>query len=277
MGDPREVLTRPAPPPDTTLRYGSGADHVVDVRWPSDAHAGRHAAPLVVVVHGGFWRAEFDRAHAGPQSAALAEAGYAVATVDYRRVGQQGGGWPGTFDDVAALCDSVPALVAEAADGRVAEGRVVLVGHSAGGHLSLWAAARHRLPATSPWHRPGPLPVAGVVSLAGVCDLRAADRLRLGDDATRALLGGDRKTQPERYAEADPAGLLPLGVPLALVHGSEDQQVPVEISRSFAEQARAAGDHVELTELTGTGHFELIDPLSKAWPAVLAAVRSVLP
>jgi acetyl esterase/lipase len=266
--DPREVLTRPAPPADLTLRYGPGPDHVLDVRLP----AGRGARPLVVVLHGGFWMAEWDRAHAGPQSAGLAAAGYVVATPEYRRVGQDGGGWPGTFDDVARVVDALPALVGDALADRVDLGRTVLVGHSAGGHLALWAAARHRLPAASRWHRPEPPAVRGVVSLAGVTDLAMADRLHLGGDATRLLLGGPADERPERYAEADPAARLPLGVPVSLVHGTADEQVPVELSRRFAARAAAAGDPVGLTEIAGVGHFEVIDPLSSAWDAVLAAV-----
>lgn len=270
MPDASEVLTRPAPPPDLTLRYGPDAEHVVDVRLPP----GDGPAPLVVVVHGGFWRAAYDRAHAGPQSVALAAAGYAVATVEYRRVGTPGGGWPGTLDDVALLTDTVPGLVAEATDRRADAARVALVGHSAGGHLALWAAARHRLPASSRWHRAAALPVRGVVSLAGVGDLALADELHLGDDATRALLGGSAAEQPQRYAEANPAALLPAGAAI-LVHGTADQQVPVEVSRCYVERARTSGAPVQLRELAGTAHFELIDPLTRAWPVVLDAVAEL--
>lgn len=270
MGDAHEVLTRPAPAPDLTLRYGPEADHLVDVRLPP----GDGPAPLVVVVHGGFWRAAYDRAHAGPQSVALAAAGHVVATVEYRRVGMPGGGWPGTLDDVALLTDTVPGLVAEATDHRADAARVVLVGHSAGGHLALWAASRHRLPGTSPWRRAAPLPVRGVVSLAGVSDLALADELHLGDDATRAFLGGSAAEEPQRYAEANPAVLLPSGAAI-LVHGTADQQVPVEVSRWYVEKAQTLGAPVRLKELAGTGHFELIDPTTRAWPVVLDAVAEL--
>jgi acetyl esterase/lipase len=259
--------------PDLTLSYGALPEHVVDLRLPVAA-AG--PAALVVVVHGGFWKAEWDRAHAAEQSAGLAATGHVVATVEYRRVRMAGGGWPGTLDDVAMLTDTVPALVAAALPGRVDEARTVLVGHSAGGHLVTWAASRHRLPSSSPWHRAEPLPV-GVVSLAGVLDLTLAHRLGLGGGATEALLSGGPDDRPERYAVADPARLLPTGVPTVAVHGSRDEEVPLELSRSYAAAAAAAGQHVALHELPGVDHMALIDPTSSAWPTVLAAVDEALP
>ena len=258
---------------DLTLSYGPLPEHVVDVRLPAD---GSGPAALVVVVHGGFWKAEWDRAHAGPQSTGLAAAGHVVATVEYRRVRMAGGGWPGTLDDVALLTDTVPALVAAALPGRVDPARAVLIGHSAGGHLVAWAASRHRLPTSSPWHRPEPLPV-GVVSLAGVLDLGLAAALGLGGGATQALLGGERLERPERYAVADPARLLPTGVPTVLVHGSLDEEVPLEVSRSYAAAAAAAGQRVALHELPGADHMALIEPASPAWATVLAAITEAMP
>ena len=267
------MLSRKARRPDRTLSYGPLPEHVVDVRLPP----GDDPAPLVVVVHGGFWGAEWDRAHTGPQSEALADTGYVVATVEYRRVGMAGGGWPGTFDDLALVADVVPDLVA-AETGRVASPstgpvRPVVVGHSAGGHLALWQASRHRLPSSSTWHRSSPTPLAGVVALAGMGDLVDADARGLGDHAAGALLGGSAARHPDRYDLASPQRWLPLGVRTVLVHGAVDAAVPLECSRTYARKATAAGDDVALVELDGVGHFELIDPLSTAWPAVLAAVR----
>lgn len=270
----RDVLSRSARPPDLTLSYGSLPEQVVDVRMPG----GDAPATLVVVVHGGFWGAEWDRSHAGPLSEALADAGYVVATVEYRRAGMPGGGWPGTFDDLAAVADEVPGLVA-AATGRVAspDAGPVLVGHSAGGHLALWLGSRHRLPGSSPWHRSRPTPLAGVVSLAGMGDLVDAERRGLGGHAARGLLGGAPGEHPDRYAVASPVRWLPLGVPAVLVHGAADPAVPVACSRAYARRATGAGDDVELLELDGLGHFELIDPLSAAWATVLSAVRRLVP
>lgn len=268
-----DVLSRPAPPPDRTVRYGDEPDQVVDLRLPPPGAGPR---PLVVVVHGGFWRAAYDRTHAGPQASALAATGYVVAVPEYRRVGQTGGGWPGTLDDTATWSDQVVDLaVGELGTDVVDRGRVVYVGHSAGGHLALWAAARHRLPESSPWRRAAPLAVRGVVSLSGVSDLRLAADLGLGSVATQDLLGGGPDDVPDRYEVCDPAGLVPTGRRAVLVHGVADSEVPVEVSRRFAARAQVAGDDVRLVELDRTGHYDLIDPLSDAWPAVVDAVAGV--
>jgi acetyl esterase/lipase len=231
-------------------------------------------APLVILLHGGFWRSAIDVRHIGPLACALAAAGFAVATQEYRRTGQAGGGWPGTFDDIALAVDALPGRVAAAAGGgRVDTGRVVVAGHSAGGHLALWTAGRARLAAGDRWHRAGAGAIAGVVSLAGVCDLAACYRLGLDDGAAGDLMGGGPDDVPGRYAAGDPMGLVPTGMRAWLVHGTVDERVPDSFSRAYADRARAAGDEVTLELLPGTGHFEVIDPLSAAWPAVLRAVR----
>ena len=271
-------MSRPGPPPDITLRYGPADEHVADVRLPRPVPGTTAArpAPLVIFLHGGFWRAAYDRAHTAPLAAALAGAGYAVCTPEYRRVGEPGGGWPGTFDDVAAAVDLLPELVeTAAAPGCVTSGPLVLAGHSAGGHLALWAAARHRLPPSSRWHTSAPGPYLGVVGLAAVSDLVACHELQLGGRAADALIGGGPGRYPDRYALADPARLLPLGIPVRLVHGTRDDRVPCQMSRDYAASAAAAGDGVVLDELIGCGHFEVIDPLSAGWPAVLAAFQAV--
>jgi len=275
-----DVLSRPAPPPDETLRYGAGPERVASVWWPRTGD--RRSAATVLFLHGGFWRAAWDRTHAGPLAAGLAEAGFTVCLPEYRRSGQEsvGGGWPGTFDDVAAAVDRLPELLGDRGGAPAAAG-VVLAGHSAGGHLSLWAAARSRLPAGSRWHSSGAPPVRAVVALAAVSDLTACSDEGLGNGAADALMGGSPAAHPDRYALADPARLLPTGVPLGLLHGSRDDRVPAAMSRDFAARARAAGDTVAAEELEGCDHFDLIDPRSAAWPAVLgalaAATRSTTP
>jgi dipeptidyl aminopeptidase/acylaminoacyl peptidase len=155
----------------------------------------------------------------------------------------------------------LPDLLGEELGQRADLDRVVLVGHSAGGHLALWAASRRAVP---------------VVSLAGVCDLGLAAQLRLSDGATQDLIGGEPEDHPDRYAAADPAALVPLQSPAVLVHGRADQNVPVELSRAYAERAAAAGADVRLVELPDAGHFDVIDPLSTAWPRVIEAIESML-
>jgi acetyl esterase/lipase len=294
--DPRDVLTRPAPPPDHVLRYGPEPDQVADVRLPPGLGVGAagRAPALVLLLHGGFWRAAYDRTHLGSLAAALAAENFVVCTPEFRRTGQQGGGWPGTFDDVAAAVDRLPELLRSAVEGSAVPEAVILAGHSAGGHLALWSAGRHRLSPDSPWYRvPGVTAaapdgaggassaevagaeVAGVVALAPVSDLAACYRAGLDQDAAGELLGGGPEEQPSRYAVADPARLVPLGVPVHIVHGTADDRVPFAMSRSFAELARAAGDSVTLDVLAGGGHFGVIDPASAAWPAVLAAFHAV--
>jgi acetyl esterase/lipase len=257
------VFTRPAAPPDRVIRYGDHADQVIDVRREG---AGPDA-PVVVLLHGGFWQAAYDRRHTRPMADDLARRGYVVCTPEYRRLGQPGGGYPGTFDDVAAAVDAVLA-------DPPAGGPVVLAGHSAGGHLAMWAALRHRLPAASRWYAGPPARgsarrhVHGCVALAPVADLGGAIATGLGDGACRDLIGG----RLDRLAETDPMCLLPYGCGrLVIVHGAEDRVVPVDIARRFA----AREPSTTFVELRDTGHFGLIDPLSRAWPSVVDAIGSV--
>jgi acetyl esterase/lipase len=275
--DPREILTRPAPPPELVLSYGPDDEHIADLRLPAPrGSTGRDrgpGAPLVVLLHGGFWRAAYDRVHAGPLAAALAQAGYAVCVPEYRRTGQAGGGWPGTFDDVAAAVDTLPGLAAAASAGQVDPEAVLLAGHSAGGHLALWAASRNRLPSGSAWHCTAS--VGGVVALAAVSDLAACAEQDLGRGAAALLMGGDPDRYPGRYAQADPAHLLPATAPVRLVHGELDDVVPSAMSLEYAERAAIAGGDVACDVLPGFGHFEVIDPLSGAWSRVLSAFRSL--
>ncbi|HEX5596126.1 MAG TPA: alpha/beta fold hydrolase [Micromonosporaceae bacterium] len=261
--DPRAVLTRPAPAPDITLRYGDHPDQIADLRVPAVEPEGS-ARPLVIVVHGGFWRSEYDRSHTGPLAADLAARGWPVAQLEYRRTGQSGGGWTGTFDDVAAGVTALPALVAEVL-GRsdASDDPPILLGHSAGGQLALWCAAE--LPAR----------VRAVVALAPVADLAEAYRLNLDDGAVAALLGGGPEAVPERYAKTNPAQRVPMPVRSVIIHGGQDLQVPVEMSRRYAAAATAAGSDVSYVELPEIEHFGLIDPESPAWAKVTAALHSL--
>lgn len=240
------------PPPDAVLRYAPHDDGLVDVHLPT----GRGDAParLVVLLHGGFWRQAHDRRHTRPLAAALAAEGFVVATPEYRRVGGAGG-WPGTAADVDTALATIPGLLVGL--GIPTRGTTV-VGHSAGGHLALWLATR-------------PHPLDRVVGLAAVGDLRAAARDRLGDGATQALLGGEPEEVPGRYDEADPMTRLRErpGCEVRLVHGTLDDLVPPTASRALAR----AHPWVDLREVEGAEHFDVINPASAAWPAVLEAVR----
>ena len=260
----------PAPDPDPDdgdgrLRYGPARSQFGELTVPDGP--GPH--PVAVAVHGGFWAAAYGLDHLRPFCAGLAAAGWAVWCPEYRRVGEPDGGWPNTLRDVGAAADHLRALAAEY---RLDLGRVAAVGHSAGGHLALWLAARRTFPPDHPLAAPDPVPVRGAVALAGVCDLRLGHRLRLGGGAVARLLGGPPEAVPDRYAAASPAELVPLRVPQALVHGTADVAVPVAVSRAYRAAAAAAGDAVDLAELDGVDHFGLIDPESPAWPTVEAAL-----
>lgn len=254
--DPEEVLTRPADPPDAVVRYGSHAEAVVDLYLsPPGSPA---PPPLVVFLHGGFWRAGYDRRHARPLACALARDGFLVAVPEFRRVGGVGelaGGWPTTAEDVAAAVRALPGLL-QGLGLDVA--RTTVMGHSAGGHLALWLAGE-------------PVPVDRVVGLAPVADLRAAAAAGLGRHAVRDLLGGSPVERAEVYDAADPATRFASRptCEVLIVHGEDDPVVPADNSRGVA----AAYPFVDLTVLDGIGHYEVIDPLSAAWPVVRAAAR----
>lgn len=274
-GDPRSILTRAARAPDAVVVYGPDPNQICEVWWPrrSLTVLDQPVAALVLLIHGGFWQAEYDCAHARPMAVALADAGHVVGSVEYRRLGSPGGGWPGTFDDVSAAVDQLPDLIGASAPGHVEIDGVVLVGHSAGGQLVLWAAARHRLPKDSGWHRTPARDLRGVVALAPVAELGRADREDVGEGAVAELLGGHLAERPDQYAAADPAVLGPVGVRTVVIHGDADAQVPIEHSRSYVQRARTGGDDATLVELPGKEHFGLIDPLSAAWPIVLETVQ----
>jgi acetyl esterase/lipase len=195
----------------------------------------------------------------------LAGRGWAAWNIEYRRLGRvSGGGWPCTFDDVAAAIDHLAVLPPRPLD----LGRVVAIGHSAGGHLAAWAAARPTLPDEAPGCTPH-VPVTGVVSQAGVVDLRLAWELRLSKGVVRRLLDGTPEERAARYAVASPAERVPLGVPVLLTHGGQDEIVPPVVSERFMEAARAAGDACELRLLEPEDHFGHIDPGNPLWKAVL--------
>ncbi|WP_280716905.1 alpha/beta hydrolase [Kitasatospora sp. MAP5-34] len=247
------ILTRPAPGPDLTLRYGAAAEQVADVWLGGPLAAGR---PLAVLVHGGFWRPEIDRTHTRPQAVALREAGWTVVSVEYRRV-------PGrpelSLDDVGAVLTAVPELLAAAVGDRAGEashnGSVVVLGHSAGGQLALWAAAVVPIPG-----------LVGTIALAPVADLELAYRLGLRDGAVADFLGGS----PQGRGDLDPVRMAGPPTPVVIVHGKEDEIVPFEVGDSYA----VAHPATRMVPMPGVGHFALIDPLSEAWHVVVEALST---
>jgi acetyl esterase/lipase len=262
------MLQTPSPAADARIPHGDDPRQFGDLRLPG----GEGPHPVVLVVHGGFWRARYDLEHVGHLCADLTRRGYATWSLEYRRVGHPGGAWPGTLEDVARGADFLRTL---AASYPLDLGRVVALGHSAGGQLALWLAGRARIPPGQPLHAREPLAPRGVVALAGVVDLERAHALRLGEGIVETFLGGSPSEVPERYRLASPAALAPLGVPQVLVHGAEDDTVPLSLSEDYQARAAALGDAVRLVALPGAGHFEVIDPRAPEWARVVEAVDSL--
>jgi len=251
---------------DDPLQYG-------ELRLPE----GAGPFPLAIVIHGGCWRAQIASLdYVAPLAEALRQAGVASWNVEYRRVGDAGGGWPGTFLDVAAATDLVRAL---AKDHPIDLRRVVAIGHSAGAQLALWDLARAKLPAKSALYRDSPLSLRGAVALGGPGDLRgiarAADSF-CGGGVIESLLGGSEHAVPGHYAEASAAAFLPLGLPQVLVTGSDDRIMPPRAAEPYVRAAKSAGDSAELVEIRGATHFDLVSPSSAAWPTVKSKLLELL-
>lgn len=263
----KDIEKLPKPPADYRISYGDDPLQFGELRLPKT----KGKQPVVIVVHGGCWFAEYDLKHLAAFSDALTQLGAATWTIEYRRIGNNGGAWPGTFQDVAKGTDFVQELAKKyPLDLR----RVVVIGHSAGGQLVLWLAARKNLPKTSVLYMPNPLPLAGVVSLAGISDLK---KYRPNcDDSVNKLLGGSPEQFAERYQQASPIELLPLKVPVRLIQGAKDRIVPPELAQEFVAVAKIKGDDATLTILDAAGHFELISPQFNLWPTIENAIQRLL-
>jgi len=241
----QDILTLPAPKANARIPYGKDPLQFGDLRLPTGA--GPH--PVVIFIHGGFWRAAYNLDHAGHLCAALARAGAATWNVEYRRIGDAGGGWPGTLEDVLHAAEH---LVRIAPHYGLDLKRLVASGHSAGGQLVLWLGAQMAVD------------LRGIVPLAAVSDLRRAWALQLSGGVVREFLGGTPEQVPQRYASTSPIELLPISVPQRMIHGTADEIVPFEMSERFAKKSHNA----KLVPLKGAGHFELIDPRTREWETV---------
>jgi len=246
---------------DSRIPYGDAQQQFVDLWLPPNANA---PAPVVVLIHGGCWLSDYDIAHVRPLATELANAGFAVWGIEYRRVGNPGGGWTGTFDDVASAVD----LIGNEQNDALDVSRVAIVGHSAGGHLALWLSARSSFRPGHPMYSPAAQPVRGAVGLAAITNLVAYAR---GDNScqrvTTRLLGGGSETVPERYLYASPVSL-PVGAPVTLVQGTADSIV----SPSQAEAMPGA----RVVYLEGAGHFDLVHPHTPAFSLLVQTLQDIL-
>ena len=270
---PRDVDAIAAAPPDWTIKYGSDPNQFGQLFLPK----GPGPFPVAVVIHGGCWKKFADLKNTSPMSDALRNAGIATWNIEYRRVDSEGGGWPGTYLDIANAVDHLKTIAGKY---HLDMKQVITVGHSAGGHLALWAAARHRLAKDSPLYVKDPLPIRAAVNLAGpgrLQSLSAEQQQKVcGSVPVTRLLGGEIDSVPRRLHDGSPAQMLPLGVPQILITGSLDWLVPPALGEEYAAIAQRSGDKAQMTVIEGAGHFEVIAPGTAAWPTVQKAIRSLL-
>lgn len=250
-----DILNRPQPHPDKRFAYGADPHQFIDVRLPNTK--GPHR--VLINIHGGFWRAKYDLVHAGHLCEALRHEGLATFNLEYRRVGNPGGGWPGTFADIRA---AYRLIQQKEKHFHLNLDQLVVTGHSAGGQLALCLAA----------HEPS---LRRVIALAGVVDLKKAFALHLSNDAVSEFMGGAPDKVPEHYTEADPMEeQMPKATTQWLIHGTSDEIVPVQFSRDYVTQKKAKGENVVLVEIPQAGHFDLINPNSLAFKQVKASIFS---
>lgn len=251
-----DILSLPPPPADQRVAYGADRNQFLDVRLPK----GKGPHPVLLNIHGGYWRAKYDLLHVGHLCEALRVAGAATFNVEYRRVGNEGGGWPGTFADIRSAYNFARQ---EYSRFHLDVKRLAVMGHSAGGQLALCLAAHESS-------------LGAAISLAGVVDLKKAFSLHLSNDAVVEFLGGKPSDVPEHYREADPMELRVTHARQWLLHGADDDIVPPAFSRDYAALKKQAGERVEWIEVAGAGHFDLIDPRSEGFQKVKSVVLTAL-
>ena len=262
-----DLASFPHPPPDFRIAYGDDPLQFGDLRLP----VGDGPHPVIIFIHGGCWLAEFDIAHSDKLSAALTASGFATWSLEYRRVGNDGGGWPGTFRDVGQGADHLRNIADEH---NLDLDRTVAMGHSAGGHLALWLASRGGIPAENDLFIGNPLPVGAVFALAPAADLAGLHEEQICDGVVDGLMGGSPEERPERYRFANPMQFALGPLPQTLLIGMHDSTWRPTGERYFA-AAKSRGDKVRVVEAQESGHFEMIDPDSTTWPLVLEALREL--
>ena len=251
-----DILTLTPPAADARLPYGSDPNQFGELRLPKTGGP----FPVVIVIHGGYWRAKYDLKHTGHMCAAFTARGVATWNLEYRRVGNPGGGWPGTFEDIRSGYRYLSQIAQRY---NLNSSKVAVAGHSAGGHLALCLAGHEAS-------------VTRVVSLAGVVDLQQAWDLHLSNNAVVEFLGGEPRTVPDHYREADPMQLKIAQATQWLIHGASDDTVPPFLSRNYTEQKKKRGENVHYLEISTAGHTDVIDPRSTAWPKVEGAILHLL-
>ena len=264
-----DLLNRPKPQPTRTIFYGDDPNQFADLWVP----AGRGSHPVVVMIHGGCWEASVaNHSYLNYAAEDLRKRGIAVWNIEYRAADQKGGGYPGTYQDVGAAIDR---LAIEAPHAGITMKRVIVMGHSAGGQLALWSAARYKLPSSSPLHWAAPQPISGVVDIAGIPDLQRDTETACGAKVLKEMAGSPTKARPDVYSDTSPAELLPLGVPQVVIHGAQDTTVPPAVGQRYAAAAQALGDHVEVKTPPG-GHVEEVTPGQPAWDEAVRAIQGLL-
>lgn len=270
---PSDVNALHKKPADHLISYGEDSLQFGELRLPDGP--GPH--PVAIIVHGGCWISKYDDLQStGALADALRDQGYATWNIEYRREDNKGGGWPGTFEDVAHATDFLQKIASKYS---LDLNRVIAVGHSAGGHLALWLAARHNLPPNSELYMKHPLPLQGVIALGAIPDLKAfrnhGEKI-CGSDVIGKLLGASLDQVEKHYKEASPIELLPLGIPQIFIYGTKEKSVPISFGKDYIERAQQKGDSVKIIEVENAAHHEYKVPNSVTWPAVKSAIESLL-
>jgi acetyl esterase/lipase len=259
--------------PDHRLAYGASASQFGELRVPTGS--GPH--PVVVLIHGGCWKQPYaSLKELGPLGDALKADGIATWNIEYSRLYESGSGWPGTYQDIGRAVDHLRVMAGEY---RLDLNRVVIVGHSAGGHLAMWTGGRSRLSKESQLFAANPLPVRGVINLAGTMDMKDnIENMQAGcqDAVVTSMLGGEPQQVPERYAQASAINLLPLGIPQLLIWGEHEDFIPLPLAQKYVNAATQAGDAVSIIVVPGVGHFDLASPFTASWPLLRSSIKELL-